>query len=123
MIFQRNMYTSEVDTHLINARVTIGGTGAVSATQGFLTVARADTGDYTMVADVPMQSLVGFNVSFVNAPGVATVQLTTADPDAALKAKTALAFTCYDFAGAAVDPNSGAIMVINLLARRSISGE
>jgi hypothetical protein len=122
-IFQRNFYTSEVDTHLVNARVVIGATGAVGATTGFLTVVRTDTGDYTMVAADNFNSLVGFNISFVNAPSVATVQITTADPDAALQAKTAIAFTCYDFAGAAVDPDSGAIMVINLLARRSTVGE
>ncbi len=105
--------------------VNIGASGAVSSVTGaagILSVAKeATAGQYTITLAAGYQRLLHVNARVVaaSASSVANVQVletpSTLQDD--FKSANAITIQCLDFAGAAVNPASGAALMLNLVVR------
>ena len=125
-MFSRDQMTLEKDTVTLFANVTIGASGAVSSSfgGGLVSVVKESTaGQYTVTFDKGYSRLFSYDVRVVHSSvtAVASVQikLTPAALLTAVQTTGAIVFQCLDFAGAAVNPESGAALLIKVTYRRT----
>ena len=125
--FSQRQFSLERDVVNLFGDVTFGATGAVSAFKGLglTSLTRTGVGAYTLTLNDAYVRLLGARVMFAKATssGVAAVELVDshASVQTDIKAKT-VKFQCYDYAGAAVDPASGADAFIKLELRNTSVG-
>jgi len=102
-------------------KVAIGGTGAPTInavkSKGIASIARTGTGAYTITLNDLYVDMFKCNVGFMFAtsPGVANVYVVSQGVNSDKTVK----IVCQDFAGAAVDPASGAEMQIEIVLKTS----
>lgn len=99
-------------------KVAIGSTGActISAvnSKGISTVTRNAAGKYTFVMQDTYVKFMGMKVTFIKpSDGLTTVsQVSVISETVATAATKNIVVQCLDFAGAAVDPDSGSTMYV-----------
>lgn len=127
--YYRNVNSLEVDLVKLFGSFVIGSSGAVTSWQGggILSVVKESTaGQFTItLTDRFAFFLAGrFQAVGAAALGVATIQIleTPATFQASIKSDGAITIQCLDFAGAAVNPASGAEIMIELTMRQSKIG-
>lgn len=128
--FNQKQYSYELEPVKIYARVTIGASGAVVAGKNGLGITsfvkETAAGQYTITFDDSFAKFLFLQSLIVDdaASAVATVQVFE-DPaalQADLKADQKLKIQCLDFAGAAVNPTSGAQILLEITMRQSCIG-
>jgi hypothetical protein len=124
--FSLHQMTMEKDTVTLFAYVDVGASGAVSSSNGgglVSVVKEATAGQYTVTMDKGYNRLLAYDVKVVGSAlsAVANVQLLLAPAAAqtAVQSTGALVFQCVDYAGAAVNPASGAQLLLKLTYRRT----
>ena len=106
---------------ILFGKVAIGGTGAPTIngvkSKGIASVARNSAGNYTITLnDIYVDMFkCGVNFMFATYPAVANVYIVS---QAVATSKT-IVIQCMDYAGAAVDPASGAEMQIEIVLKTS----
>lgn len=127
--FYRNVNHLEVDLVKLFGSVVIGSSGAVTSFQGggIASVVKESTaGQYTItLSDRFAFFLMGhFRTVGASALAVAAIQVleTPATFQADIKSDGAITIQCLDFAGAAVNPASGAELMFELVMRQSKIG-
>jgi hypothetical protein len=120
------VYTGKKDWKILNAQVAVGATGAptinTSKSFGVVSVTRTSAGLYVFTFGVnaggqvkkdPYLQFLGMDFTFIGAGGAASVvAATSVTADATSTPGTCtLTVQCLDFAGSAVDPASGEIML------------
>lgn len=124
--FFKNHMSMEKDVVHLYANITVGASGAVSASQGgglVSVVKEATAGQYTVTLDKGYNRLLALQATVVDdaVNSVATVQLlqTAAAAQTAAQSTGAFVIQCLDFAGAAVNPTSGAQLLLKFELRRT----
>lgn len=127
--FSQNQMTLERDTVRLFAQILVGASGAVTNAQGggIASITKESTaGQYSIVLQDKYSRLLAMNAIVLDssASAVATIQTleTAATAQTAVTTKVALTIQCLDFAGAAVNPASGATVMIELVLRNTSVG-
>lgn len=103
------------------ANVAIGGTGAPTInalkSKGVTSVVRNSAGNYTITLNDKYVDLFFLGVNFINASGAGVAYFYTESQDV-VGAKT-IVVQFKDLSGAAVDPNSGTTMQVQMILKSS----
>ena len=125
-LMANRVYTGKKDWKILNAQAAIGGTGAItlntSKSFGVASVTRTSAGLYVFtfgltangtVRKDPYLQFLGMNFTFIGASAAASlVDAVSVTADATATAGTCtLTVQCLNFAGSAVDPASGEVML------------
>lgn len=98
-------------------QVAIGGTGAptisLSKSLGIASISRASAGLYTVTLNDSWVRLMNFQAQFIDS-GSQTVATTYVVSNTIASGGKVIVIQCVDFAGAAVDPRSGATMLLEI---------
>lgn len=114
-------YSYERDLTDVQAKVTIGTTGAPTLTlaKGVLSMTRNSAGNYTIVLKDRQYLLTDVKASFISgssAPAAPDVNVVSEQVN---NATPSLIIQCRDIAGAAADPASGEVMLLHIQVRSS----
>ncbi len=127
--YYRNVNHLEVDLVKLFGSVVIGASGAVTSFQGggILSVAKESTaGQYTITLSDRFAAFLMAKFAVVGASALAVAQVqvleTPSTFQASIKSDGAITIQCLDFAGAAVNPASGAEIMFNFTMRQSKIG-
>lgn len=127
-LYQQFQYTAERSPVTLYSTVTIGAAGAVASGgvkgYGISSVAKqATAGQYQVVLQDKFTRALSVQVQVVHSSisAVKSVQvlMTPAQLQSALAAGTAITIQCLDAAGAAVNPESGAQLFLQVVATNS----
>lgn len=121
--FKRDRGAFEKGLVDIYANVAIGAAGAPTMTAkqclGIATVVRVSAGLYTVTLADRYQRTMDFNANFLNATGAHTVFQVVLKSDSVNTATPSLQIRCNDASGAAVDPSSGAVLIMHFHLKNS----
>ena len=121
--FQASNHSFEKNVTVLHGRCSIGAAGAVTNIQGegFSEITKeSGTGNYSFKLDDKYHKLLSCKVEILSATtAVANSEITSLTADTNIQAGTAVTFTCYDYAGAGVNPANPSIMNIKVVLRNS----
>ena len=129
--FYKNVYTLETDLHHLFGSVVIEGASGLITNSGIkgggiTGIVRNSTGNYTITWGPKFNRFIGgqFGVLFSAISVVSSIQVigTPATFQADVKATKSVTIQCIDKNGAAVDPDSGAVLTFRLDMRLSSIG-
>jgi hypothetical protein len=108
---------------ILDAEVTIGSSGAVTAIKGsgIASVANTGTGLFTVTLEDSYNKLLSLEsvILSASANAICTVQIASVTPDVNLKSAKTLAIRTLDFAGAAANPASATVIKLLITLRKS----
>lgn len=127
--YYRNVNHLEVDLVNLFGSVVIGASGAVTSFQGggiSSIVKESTAGQYTITLSDRFAFFLMAKFAVVGASALAVAQVqvleTPATFQASIKSDGAITIQCLDFAGAAVNPASGAEIMVEMIMRQSSIG-
>ncbi len=121
--FNQAIYTLQQDLVILEGNFVIGAVGAVGTVKGsgIAGVTRTGAGVYEITLDDKYNRYLAGTIGFINTTtgsGVASVEVSN-DANAAVAAGTGIEITCYDYAGAAVDPAAASVCGFLVYLRNS----
>jgi hypothetical protein len=125
-LYDRNL-SFEVDTVTVYGQITVGAAGAVASFKGggiADVVKETAAGQYTITLKKKLARLLGVKITPVKATatGIVQTQVISADLQGDFTGDGKVVIQCLDETPAAVNPASGEILLIEIIARRSSVG-